>query len=188
MLEKTLESPFDNKEIKPANPKGYKPLIFIDRIDAEAETPALRPPDKERKRRHSVMSDSLRPHGLWPTRLLCPWGSPGKNTGVGCHFLLQGIFLTQGLNPGLPPCRQTLYPLSHQGSLLIQRANSLKKTLMLGEIEGRRRRGQQRMRWLASITNSMDRNLRKLQEIAEDRGAWRVAAHGVSESRTRLSD
>ena len=50
-------------------------------------------------------------------RLLCPWDSPGKNTGVGCHFLLQGIFPTQGLNPGLPICRQMLYCLSHQRSL-----------------------------------------------------------------------
>ena len=49
----------------------------------------------------SVTSDSLRPRGLQPTRLLCPWGSPGKNTGVGCHAFLQGIFLTQGSNPGL---------------------------------------------------------------------------------------
>ena len=49
-------------------------------------------------------------------RLLFPWDCPGKNTGVGCHFLLQGIFPTQGSNPGLPHCRQTLYPLSHQGS------------------------------------------------------------------------
>ena len=62
--------------------------------------------------------DSSRPHGLQPTRLLCPWDFPGKSIGVGCHFLLQGIFLTQGLNPGLLHCRQTLYPLSHQGSLL----------------------------------------------------------------------
>ena len=51
-----------------------------------------------------------------PTRLLCPWDSPGKNTGVGSHSLLQGIFPTQGLNPGLLPCRQILYHLSHQGS------------------------------------------------------------------------
>ena len=65
---------------------------------------------------HSVMSDSLRPHGLLPTRLLCPWNSPGKNTGVGSHSLLQGIFLTQGSNLDLPHCRQILYPLSHQGS------------------------------------------------------------------------
>ena len=65
---------------------------------------------------HSVLSNSLQPHGLQPPRLLCPWDSPGKNTGVGCHFLLQGIFLTQGLNPGLLQCRQILYHLSHQGS------------------------------------------------------------------------
>ena len=63
------------------------------------------------------MSDSLRPHGLQPTRLLCPWNNPGQNTGVGCHSLLQGIFPTQGSNPGLPHCRQTLYSLNHQGSL-----------------------------------------------------------------------
>ena len=56
--------------------------------------------------------NSLRPHGLQPTRLLSPWNFPGKSTGVGCHFLLQGIFPTQGLNPGLPRCRQTLYRLS----------------------------------------------------------------------------
>ena len=63
------------------------------------------------------MSDSLRPHGLQPTRLLHPWNFPGKSTGVGCHFLLQGIFPTQGSNSGLPCCRQTLYCVSHQGNL-----------------------------------------------------------------------
>ena len=68
----------------------------------------------------SVMSDSLRPYGLYPTRLLCPWDSPGKNTGVGCHALLQGIFPTQGSNLHLLcllRCRQILYLLSHQESL-----------------------------------------------------------------------
>ena len=55
-------------------------------------------------------------NGLQPTRLLSPWDFPGKSTGVGCHCLLQGIFLIQGSNPGLPHCRQMLYPLSHQGS------------------------------------------------------------------------
>ena len=72
---------------------------------------------------HSVVSDSLQPHGLWPARFLCPWDSPGKNTGVSGHFLLQGIFPTQGLNPGLPHCRQILYHLSHQttrASLMVQ--------------------------------------------------------------------
>ena len=62
---------------------------------------------------HLVVSNSLQSHGLEPMRLLCPWDSPGKNTGVGSHFLLQGIFLTQGLNPGLLLCRQILYHLSH---------------------------------------------------------------------------
>ena len=56
----------------------------------------------------------LRPHGLWPARLPCPWDSPGKNTGVGSHALLQGTFPTQGWNPGLLHCRQILYCLSHQ--------------------------------------------------------------------------
>ena len=59
---------------------------------------------------------TLRPHRLQPTRLLCPWDSPGKNTGLGCHACLQGIFPIQGSNPGLLRCRQILYCLSHQGS------------------------------------------------------------------------
>ena len=64
----------------------------------------------------SVMPDSLRPHGLQSTRLLCPWDPPGKDTGVVCHFLLQGIFPTQGQNLGLLHYRQILYHLSYQGS------------------------------------------------------------------------
>ena len=86
----------------------------------------------------SVVSDSLRPHGLQPARLLCPWDFPGKSTGVGCHFLLQRIFPTQGSNPGLPHCRQMLYHLSHQGSPIYVYTHTylLENTLMLGKIEG----------------------------------------------------
>ena len=67
---------------------------------------------------------------------------------------------------------------------LMQRADSLEKTLMLGKTEGKRRRGRQRMRWLNSITDSMDMSLRKLQEIVEDRGDRRAAVHGLAESQT----
>ena len=102
-----------NSEIEPLS--SASPAMQVDFLPVE-------PPEKAKhlgklnnrkwKCIHSVVSDSLQPHGLYPTRLLCPWNSPGKNTEVGCHALLQGIFQTRGSHPGLLHCRKILYQLT----------------------------------------------------------------------------
>ena len=89
----------------------WSPALQADALPDEH--PGNPPKSNESESESEVVSDSLRPHGLQPTRLLPPWDSPGKSTGVGCHFFLQGIFLTQRWNPGFLHCRQTLYHLNH---------------------------------------------------------------------------
>ena len=96
------ETPYDKVELLRLPAVGKSPLVVCSWCQVKVKSPS-----------HIRLFAT---HGLYSTSLLNPWNFPGGSTGVGCHFLLQGIFPTQGLNLGLPHCRQTLYPLSHQGS------------------------------------------------------------------------
>ena len=146
---------------------------------------------------HSVVSDSLWPHGLQPASLLCPWDFPGKNTGVGCHALLQGIFLTQGSNLqvlGLLHWQADSLPLSHQGSPIIYLCISKYQASQVVLLVKNPITNEGDLRVVGLIPglgrSSGGGHGNQLQYFClknpMDRGAWWATIHRVANNRTRL--
>ena len=141
---------------------------------------------------HSVVSDSLRPHESQHARPPCPSSTPGvhsdsRPSSQWCHPAISSSVIRFCSCPQSLPASES-FPMSQLFTWGGQRIDSLEKTLMLGGIGGKRRRGRQSMRCLDSSTDSMDMSLGELQELVMDREAWHAAIHGFAKIRIRLSD
>ena len=164
---KRLLSPLDCKEIQPVHPKANQSWMFIGRTDVEAEAPILWLPDVKN----------------WLIWKEPDAGQDWRREEKGMTEDSMDISLTPGVGDGQGDLALKLQYFGH----LMWRADSLKKILVLGNIESKRRREWQRIRWLENIIDSMDMNLSKLWETVKDRGAWRAAVHGIAKIQTWLS-
>ena len=231
VLQKTLESPLDSKEIQPVHPKGDQSWVFIGRTDAEAETPILwlphakswligKDPDAGRvwgQEEKGMTEDEM---ALMASLTQCTWvwvnsgswwwtGKPGMLQFMGSqrvrHDWVTDLICWRRLLRVPWTARRSKQSILKEISLacslerllklklqyfgqLMWRPDSFEKTLMLGKIEGRRRRGRERIRWLHGITDSMDICLGGLQELVIDREAWPAAVHVITKILTQLSD